>query len=106
MPAMLVFNLINAATFSSFQLSILQCLFEVVPNRFKQLNLSLYTTLLLFANAFMQFFGVRFYVMLGDTHTAMTIALAVSAAIRLLGTILFVWRWYRLRYEPDAGKRY
>lgn len=105
MPAMLVLNLVNASTFSSFQLSILQNLFEVLPSRFKQLNLSLYTTLLLLANASMQWFGVKLYVMLGDTHTAMTIALFISGGIRLIGTILFAWRWYHLRYEPDVGKR-
>lgn len=105
MPAMLAFNLINASTFSSFQLSILQNLLEVLPARFKQLNLSLYTTLLLLANASMQWFGVRLYVMLGDTHSAMTIALLVSTSLRLIGTLLFAWRWYHLRHEPDVGKR-
>jgi hypothetical protein len=105
MPAMLVSNFFSAATFSAFQLSSLQCLFEVLPARFKRLNLSLYTALLLLVNASMQWFGVKLYVMLGDSHTAMTISLFVSGAIRLIGTALFFWRWYQLRHEPDAGKR-
>lgn len=106
MPGMLVFNLVNAATFSAFQLSLLQCLLEVLPRKNKQLNLSFYTALLIFSNALMQWFGVTFYVWLGDSHSAMSISLAASSLIRLVGTALFFWRWLYLRREPDAGKRF
>jgi hypothetical protein len=106
MPGMLVFNLVNAATFSAFQLSLLQCLLEVLPRKNKQLNLSFYTALLIFSNALMQWFGVVFYVRLGDSHSAMTISLVTSSLIRLVGTLLFFWRWFHLRHEPDAGIRF
>lgn len=106
MPGMLVFNLVNAATFSAFQLSLLQCLLEVVPIRNKQLNLSLYTMMLLFSNALMQWFGVQFYIWLGDSHVAMSWSLAASSALRFTGTLLFIGRWLKLRSEPDAGRRF
>lgn len=106
MPGMLVFNLVNAATFSAFQLSLLQCLLEVLPRKNKQLNLSFYTALMVFSNALMQWFGVAFYVWLGDSHGAMSVSLAVSSLIRLIGTALFFWRWLYLRREPDAGRRF
>jgi len=105
LPALLIFNLLNGLTFSAFQLTVLQCLLEVVPPRYKALNLSFYTTLLLLANTLMPMIGVQIFNALGADLRAMTLAMAVSTVVRLAGTILFYWRWRTLRHEPDCGKR-
>lgn len=105
LPGMLILNLINACTFSAFQLAILQCLLEVIPVRNRTLNLSIYTTMLLLANTIMQLFGVRFYTLLGSDHQAMSISLGLSGLLRLIGALLFLWRWQTLRHEPDVGQR-
>lgn len=105
LPVFLAFALINAATFGAFMLSALQALLEVIPQQYKQLNLSLYTTFLLLANTVMPLTGVQLYRALGETLGSMTIMMAASSAVRLTGALLFLLRWYKMRGEPDCGKR-
>lgn len=105
LPGLLVFNLLNGFTFGAFQLSILQCLLEVVPVRYRTINISTYTTVLLLANAVAPLMGVRLYSLFGSDLRAMTLSLAVSSAIRLLGTAMFLLRWYLMRNQTDCGIR-
>ncbi len=105
LPALVVLNLVNACTFSAFQLALLQCLLEVVPPRFKPINLSLFTNALILMNAIAPLVSVQFFTWLGSDRRAITLAMLLSAFIRLLGTLLFFIRWRRLRHEPDAGQR-
>ncbi len=97
LPALLVFNLLNGLTYSAFQLTVLQCLLEVVPPRYKALNLSFYTIILLAANAVMPMVGVQIYSWLGSDLRAMTGAMVAAAVVRLAGTALFYWRWRQSR---------
>ncbi|MEA4890664.1 MAG: MFS transporter [Clostridiaceae bacterium] len=105
LPMLLIFNLINAFTFSAFQLSVLQCLLEVIPQRYKSLNLSIYTSTLLLANTIMPILGVQIYSAAGASLTAMTLTMTAATGIRLFGAFLFWRRWRRLRDEPDNGIR-
>jgi MFS family permease len=105
LPSLLLFSLLNGLTFSAFQLTILQCLLEVVPVRFKALNLSFYTTILLLANTIMPMFGVQIYTWLGSDLRAMTWAMGAASVVRLLGTLLFFLRWVRMKQESDCGIR-
>ncbi len=105
LPGMLILNLVNSCTFSAFQLSILQCLLEAVPERFKSINLSIYSTVLLLAYSLTPILGVQLYNILGADLMAMTWSMAASIFVRLLGALLFLLRWHQLRHEPDCGIR-
>lgn len=105
LPALLIFSLVNACTYSAYQLAILQCLLEAVPIRNKALNLSIYTSALLLANAVMPMIGVRLYLLLGGNLPGMAMAMAASSLVRLLGTVFFWVRWRQLRGESDSGMR-
>ena len=105
LPVLVVFSVVSNAAYNPFQLSILQCLLEVVPETYKPLNLSFYTSLLLLANTVMPIIGIRLYACLGSDLRAITLAMLISGLVRLGGAGLFAWRWYRLRREPDSGRR-
>ncbi len=103
LPGMLVLNLLSAFTFPAFQLSFFQCLLEVLPERQRNLNISLFNSLLLATSCVMQLMGTTLYGALGAGHTAISLSLLVTAGIRALGALLFYLYWHRLRTEPDAG---
>ena len=105
LPGMLVLNLVTALTFSGFMLSILQSMLEVVPVRYRTINISVYTTLLLVANTAAPIMGVRIYTLLGSDLRAMTLSMLVSSIIRLLGAGLFLLRWRMMRNQQDCGIR-
>ncbi len=105
LPGMVFMNLLNGFTFCAFQLSILQCMLEVVPARFRTINISVYTSLLLLANAITPILGVEIYVALGSNLQAMTLAMAISSIARVVGTGFFALRWFLLRKRPDCGMR-
>ena len=105
LPVLLALGLLNACTFGAFQISILQCLLEVIPVRFRALNLSVYSSALLAANAVMPMFAVWIYSAFGTNLMALTLSMGTATTIRLIGAILFLIRWRRLRQEPDCGIR-
>lgn len=103
LPAMLILNLISAFTFPAFQLSFFQALLEVIPDHQRNLNISLFNTMLLATNSLMQIAGTGLYSVLGSNHLAITLALLTAAGIRMIGSVLFFLYWRRLRRETDAG---
>ena len=105
LPVLLALGLLNACTFGAFQISILQCLLEVIPVRFRALNLSVYSSALLAANAVMPMLAVWIYSAFGTNLFALTISMGAATAIRLIGAVLFVIHWLNLRREPDCGIR-
>lgn len=105
LPGMLVLNLVTGLTFSGFMLSILQCMLEAVPVRYRTINISVYTTLLLIANTLAPIAGVRIYVLLGSDLRAMTLSMLVSSVIRLIGAVFFLFRWRMMRNQQDCGIR-
>lgn len=105
LPVLLILSLFNACTFGAFQISILQCLLEVIPVRYRSLNLSIYTSALLAANAVMPMLAIQIYTAAGTNLAALTISMIAATLVRLIGSVLFIIRWYHLRYEPDCGIR-
>lgn len=103
LPGMLVLNLVCGATFSAFILSILQCMLEIVPARYRTINISVYTSILLLANTIAPLIGVRLYTLLGSDLRAMTFSMLISSVIRLVGTVFFFLRWRRMRRQCDSG---
>lgn len=103
LPAMLILNLVSAITYPAFHLSFFQSLLEIMPNRQRNLNISLYNTLMLATNSIMQIVGTTLYGALGGNHQAIAGTLLIAAGIRGLGAILFFFYWRKLRLEPDAG---
>jgi MFS family permease len=97
LPGMMVLNLVTGVTFSAFMLSILQCMLEVVPERYRTINISVYTTLLLIMNTLGPLVGVRIFILLGSDLKAMTLSMLVSSIIRFIGGGLFLLRWHLLR---------
>ncbi len=104
LPSYLLLNLVNSLTFSAFQLAILLCLLEVIPEEGKTVNLSIYSLFTTLSNAVMPMVGVGIYRALGNDRFAMMAAMEISAGLRFLGALLFLLRYLLLRKEPDSGR--
>lgn len=86
LPALLLFNLLVAATFGAWQLALLQCLLKELPEEGINISLALFNTSMLAANAIMQMLGVALYNSLGGTQHAVILSLAAAGMIRLAAT--------------------
>jgi MFS family permease len=93
-PFYYVFHCIGASAYSAFQLSLLLCLLEVIPNVNKTLSIAIYSTIILVSNAIMPFTGVHVYNLFGEDKNAMIITIGIVAVIRILATIAASFRWH------------
>jgi MFS family permease len=96
-----VFHCIGSSTFSAFQLSLLLCLLEVIPNVDKTLSIAIYSTVILMSNAVMPFLGVHIYNLLGENRQAMIITIGIVSAIRIAATIAALVRYYVYKNRDD-----
>jgi MFS family permease len=103
LPGLAITSLLVSITTSAFQLALLQCLLEVVPEKYKNLNLSIYANFLILTNAVAPMIGVLIYNVCGANLRAMTLTLFLSGLIRFAGALLFLLRWQRLRKAPECG---
>ena len=100
MPFYYVFQSISSSTFSAFQLSLLQCLLEAIPNRNRAMSISIYNTIILSSNVVMPYLGIYIYNIMGQSINAMVITFGIVSVIRTLSTSAALYRWYLLRNEP------
>lgn len=102
LPFYFVIQTLGSATFSAFQLSLFQCLLEVIPNKNRAISISFYNTIILLSNAIMPFTGIYIYKLLGESIEAMIIAFIIITIFRTAGTAAALFRWYRLKNEIDT----
>ncbi len=99
MPFYYIMQSIGGSTFSAFQLSLLQCLLEAIPERNKALSISLYNMILLFSNVIMPYLGVYIYNISGESIQAMMFTFGIVSAIRIVSVAAAFIRWYMMRKE-------
>lgn len=97
----LILNTLSNFTFATTTLNILQCLLQVIPEKNKTLNISIYTVLVTLSNAFMPLIGVYFYTLLGGNLKALHILFMIIFVLRIISTGLWTLRWWKLRKEPE-----
>jgi len=100
-PFYYIFNSVGASAFSAFQLSLLLCLLEVIPNINKTLSIAIYSTVILVSNAVMPLAGVHVYNLLGEDQHAMVLTIGVVLAIRVVATCAAVIRYNAHKRDPD-----
>jgi MFS family permease len=95
----LIMNTLFHITLATTTLNILQCLLQVIPEKNKTLNISIYTTLVMLSNGVMPLVGVSMYRMLGANLKALQLVFAIIFVLRLVATGLWALRWWKLRTE-------
>jgi len=101
MPFYYIFQSIGGSTFSAFQLSLLQCLLEAIPNKNRAISISIYNTVILSSNIVMPYLGIYIYNRLGQSIQSMIISFGIISLVRLLATTAAIYRWHALRSEIE-----
>ncbi len=89
----------------AFQLTVLQCLLESVPEGNKTLNISVYNTLIMVSNCIMPAAGVKIYTVLGADKNSMIITVILVISIRILAVAGLFIRWFLMRGKKAATGR-
>ncbi len=100
-PFYFVFLGVSNSTFSAFQISILQCLLEVIPKANRALTISIYSTLILITNIVMPYLGVFLYTSGGKNKEAIIATFVIITLIRLFAAGAAFLRWFWLRKERE-----
>lgn len=95
----LILNILFNTTLATTSLNIIQCLLEVIPEKNKTLNISIYTALITLSNALMPFIGVTIYRALGADLRALHIVFWNIFVLRIIATGVWALRWWVLRKE-------
>lgn len=95
----LIINTLFNITLATTTLNILQCLLEVIPEKNKTLNISIYTALVMLSNGIMPFVGVSMYRIFGADINALHSVFWIIFLLRILATSLWALRWWMLRRE-------
>lgn len=95
----LVLSTLANFAFATVNLNIMQCLLQVIPEKGKTLNISIYTLLILLSNAIMPIVGVKIYTSFGSNVSALQKTFLIIFCIRIAATVLWFLRWWLLRNE-------
>lgn len=95
-----ILNTLSNIALATTSLNILQCLLQVLPDKNKTLNISLYTVLVTFSNAVMPLVGVTIYTAMGGNLKALHKLFFVIFCLRIIATGIWTIRWWKLRNEP------
>ncbi|MHB8127651.1 MAG: MFS transporter [Mobilitalea sp.] len=95
----LILHTIASLTMAVIMLNVVQCLFQILPEKNKTLNISIYTVLITLSNAIMPLIGVMIYTYFGADLKALQITFWIIFATRIVATGLWILRWWRLRKE-------
>lgn len=98
-PIFLILNTLFNTTLATTSLNIIQCMLEVVPEKNKTLNISIYTALITLSNGVMPFVGVNVYRMLGANLRGLHTVFWIIFVLRIIATGLWALRWWLLRNE-------
>ncbi len=96
---LVIMHTFASMTMAVITLNILQCLLQILPEKNKTLNISIYTVLITLSNAFMPLIGVTIYTQLGADLKALQATFWIIFAARLTATGLWTLRWWVLRKE-------
>ena len=99
-----VFLSIGSATYSAFQISLIQCLLEAIPEKNRTLSIAVFNSIILISNIVMPFLGVAMYRGLGENKSAMILTLCVVASLRFIATLAAAFRWYKMKALPDVAR--
>lgn len=95
----LILNTIANIALATTSLNILQCLLQVLPEKNKTLNISLYTVLVTLSNAVMPLVGVSIYTAMGADRVALHQIFWLIFILRIVSTFFWAMRWWILRKE-------
>jgi hypothetical protein len=95
----LIVHTLASMTMAVITLNVQQCLLQVLPEKNKTLNISIYTVLITLSNAAMPLVGVTLYTKLGADLVAFQITFFLIIVIRIIATGLWILRWWILRKE-------
>lgn len=101
-PVFVAMNSISNFAFATVFLNIPLMLLQVLPEKNKTLNISLYTMLTMLSNAFMPMAGVAIYRFLGADLKAYKAVYMIVFVMRLTSTALWFIRWWLLRREEEV----
>ncbi len=96
----LILNTLSNITLVTISLNIIQCLLQVIPEKNKTLNISIYTVLVTLSNAFMPLAGVAVYKKIGGDLRALQILFAIIFVLRIISSGLWALRYLILRKQP------
>ncbi|HWT27505.1 MAG TPA: MFS transporter [Mobilitalea sp.] len=96
----LILNTISNLALATTSLNVLQCLLQVIPEKNKTLNISIYTVLVTLSNAVMPLVGVSIYTAMGADRHALQLIFWIIFVLRIVSTSLWTLRWWLLRNEP------
>lgn len=96
----LILNTISNIALATTSLNVLQCLLQVIPEKNKTLNISIYTVMVTLSNAVMPLVGVFFYNLLGGDRKAFHVIFLIIFVLRIVSSGLWTLRWWKLRWEP------
>ena len=95
----LLLHTLSSLTMAVIMLNVVQCLFQILPEKNKTLNISIYKVLITLSNAIMPLIGVMIYTYFGADLKALHITFWIIFATRIVATGLWILRWWRLRKE-------
>lgn len=98
--AFIILNSVSSLAFATVTLNMQLLLLQVLPEKNKTLNISLYTMLVTLSNAFMPLAGVALYTAMGADLKAYQTMFWIILVLRLVSTSLWVIRWWIMRKEP------
>lgn len=101
-PAFVVMNALSNIAFATVYLNIQQMLLEVLPEKNKTLNISLYTMLVMLSNAFMPMAGVALYSFMGADLKAFQTVYCIIFFMRMIAASLWFVRWRLVRNEAES----
>lgn len=93
-------NTLSNFAMATTSLNVIQCLLQVLPEKNKTLNISIYTMFITLSNAIMPFIGVRFYRIMGADLQAFHRVFLILFFLRIVAAGLWALRWWMLRNEP------
>ncbi|HWT75848.1 MAG TPA: MFS transporter [Mobilitalea sp.] len=95
----IIMHTIASLTMAVITLNVLQCLLQILPEKNKTLNISIYTVLITLSNAVMPLVGIMLYTHLGADLKALQTIFWIIFAARIVSTGLWTLRWWVLRKE-------
>lgn len=101
-PVFVALNSLSNFAFPTVLLNIPLMLLQVIPEKNKTLNISLYTMLVMLSNAFMPMAGVALYRWLGGDLRAFKLVYVIIFIMRLTSALLWFIRWRIMRGEGES----
>lgn len=100
----LILHTLSSMAMAVIALNVLQCLLQILPEKNKTLNISIYTVLITLSNAVMPLIGVMIYTRLGANLRALQATFCIIFVARIVATGLWILRWWVLRKDTSLPR--